>query len=97
MAVNRDLLIRTLCLLTVFNLFTAKGAGFGSDILAANAILIQIHYMMAYVFDGFANASSIFTGKAVGKMDRELYSRTLSLSFSGRLFRQRFLPQAIFS
>ncbi|QHZ47537.1 MULTISPECIES: MATE family efflux transporter [unclassified Bacillus (in: firmicutes)] len=80
MIVNRDLLIRTLCLLTVFNLFTAKGADFGAEILAANAILIQIHYMMAYVFDGFANASSIFTGKAVGRMDRELYARTLSLS-----------------
>lgn len=65
MVVNRDLLIRTLCLLTVFNLFTAKGAGFGAEVLAANAILIQIHYMMAYVFDGFANASSIFAGKAV--------------------------------
>mgnify|MGYP001104032435 CR=1 FL=1 len=96
MAVNRDLLIRTLCLLTVFNLFTAKGAGFGSDILAANAILIQIHYMMAYVFDGFANASSIFTGKAVGKMDRELYSRTLSLSFQWSLISSAVLAAGYF-
>ncbi|NPC93179.1 MATE family efflux transporter [Bacillus sp. WMMC1349] len=79
-AVNRDLLIRTLCLLTVFNLFTAKGAAFGSDVLAANAILLQIHFIIAYIFDGFANASSIFTGKAIGKMDQSLYSRTFSLS-----------------
>jgi MATE family multidrug resistance protein len=80
MAVNRDLFIRTICLLTVFNLFTARGASFGTEILAANAVLIQIHYMMAYFFDGFANASSILVGKAVGANDETLYKRTLSLS-----------------
>lgn len=96
MVVNRDLLIRTLCLLTVFNLFTAKGAGFGAEVLAANAILIQIHYMMAYVFDGFANASSIFAGKAVGRMDRELYSRTLSLSIQWSLISAALLSVGYF-
>lgn len=80
MAVNRDLLIRTICLLTVFNLFTARGASFGTEILAANAVLIQIHYIMAYFLDGFANASSILVGKAVGAKDEALYKRTLSLT-----------------
>ncbi|KAE8558015.1 MATE family efflux transporter, partial [Paenibacillus polymyxa] len=58
MATNLDLIIRTACLLTMFNLFTARSASFGTDQLAANAILLQIHYIMAYFFDGFANASS---------------------------------------
>jgi MATE family multidrug resistance protein len=80
MLVNRDLFIRTLCLLTVFNLFTAKGASFGTETLAANAVLIQIHYIMAYVFDGFANATSILVGKAVGSKDEGLYRRTLRVS-----------------
>jgi multidrug resistance protein, MATE family len=80
MSVNRDLFIRTICLLTVFNLFTARGASFGTEILAANAVLIQIHYIMAYFLDGFANASSILVGKAVGANDETLYKRTLSLS-----------------
>jgi MATE family multidrug resistance protein len=80
MSVNRDLFIRTICLLTMFNVFTAKGASFGTEILAANAVLIQIHYLMAYFFDGFANASSILVGKAVGANDEALYKRTLSLS-----------------
>jgi multidrug resistance protein, MATE family len=80
MVVNRDLFIRTICLLTMFNVFTAKGASFGTEILAANAVLIQIHYLMAYFFDGFANASSILVGKAVGANDETLYKRTLSLS-----------------
>ncbi|MEK5138760.1 MULTISPECIES: MATE family efflux transporter [Priestia] len=78
--VNKDLFIRTICLLVVINLFTAKGASFGTEFLAANAVLFQIHYIMAYFFDGFANASSILVGKAVGSQDRSLYIQTLSLS-----------------
>ncbi|MFJ7753586.1 MATE family efflux transporter [Peribacillus muralis] len=80
MSVNRDLFIRTLCLLTVFNIFTAKGASYGTEVLAANAVLIQIHYMMAYFFDGLANASSILVGKAVGSRNQLLYKKTLLLS-----------------
>ncbi|MEH7429937.1 MATE family efflux transporter, partial [Priestia megaterium] len=52
--VNKDLFIRTICLLVVINMFTAKGASFGTEFLAANAVLFQIHYIMAYFFDGFA-------------------------------------------
>ncbi len=61
-------------------MFTAKGASFGTDLLAANAVLFQIHYIMAYFFDGFANATSILVGKAVGSKDKELYKKTLTLS-----------------
>jgi len=78
--VNKDLFIRTICLLVVINMFTAKGASFGKEFLAANAVLFQIHYIMAYFFDGFANASSILVGKAVGSNDEKLYKKTLALS-----------------
>ncbi|PEU60559.1 MATE family efflux transporter [Priestia megaterium] len=78
--VNKDLFIRTICLLVVINMFTAKGASFGTEFLAANAVLFQIHYIMAYFFDGFANASSILVGKAVGSNDKELFKKTLTLS-----------------
>lgn len=91
MAMNRDLMIRTICLLIVFNLFTAKGASFGTEILAANAILIQIHYMMAYSFDGFANASSIYVGKAIGSNNESLYKKTLSLSCQWALLSSLFI------
>ena len=80
LTVNRDLFIRTICLLTVFNIFTAKGASFGTETLAANAVLIQIHFIMAYFFDGFANASSIFVGKSLGSKNEHLYKKTLLLS-----------------
>lgn len=80
LSVNRDLFIRTICLLVVFNLFTAKGARFGTEVLAANAVLLQIHFIMAYFFDGLANASSIYTGRSIGMRDKALYHQTLKLS-----------------
>ncbi len=81
MIVNRDLFIRTICLLAVFNTFTAKGAVYGEEVLAANAILIQIHYIMAYFYDGLANAASILTGKAVGQRNGQLYEATVKKSY----------------
>ncbi len=85
MKVNGDLFIRTICLLAVFNNFTAKGASFGTEVLAANAILIQIYYIMAYFFDGLANAGSILMGRAIGARNHVLYNRTLSLSYQWSL------------
>ncbi len=81
MAVNQDLFIRTICLLAVFNLFTYKSAAFGTEILAANAVLLQIHYIMAYFYDGLSNASSILSGRAIGSRDPGLFKKNLHLSF----------------
>ena len=36
--------------------------------------------MMAYLFDGFANASSVFSGRAKGNKDIQLYNQTLRWS-----------------
>jgi len=66
---NRDLLIRTTCLLAMTNLFVATGSRMGADILAANAILFQIQYLIAYLFDGHANAVSVISGRSVGEQD----------------------------
>lgn len=81
MSANADLMIRTACLLFMFNLFTSQSAGLGTDVLAANAILLQIHYIMAYIFDGFGNASSIYAGQACGAGSVQLLRRTLKLSW----------------
>lgn len=94
--VNRDLFIRTICLLIMFNLFTKLGASFGTEILAANAILIQVHYLMAYFFDGFANASSILTGRAIGSNDKKGYEKTVSISFAWSIYSAAFLTLVYF-
>ena len=78
--VNTNLMIRTICLLVVTNHFISIGSSFSTEVLAANAVLFQIHYLMAYLFDGFANASSVFSGKAKGTQNMALYQQTLRWS-----------------
>jgi MATE family multidrug resistance protein len=78
--VNRDLLIRSICLLTVYTIFTSKGAQIGEVELAANAILFQLHFIMAYALGGFGNASSILIGRAIGSKDVSLFTETIKLS-----------------
>ncbi|GGG08969.1 MATE family efflux transporter [Paenibacillus abyssi] len=77
---NRDLFLRTVCLLTMTVIFTSTGASMGEVTLAANAILLQIHYIIAYLFGGFANASSILVGRAIGGANLFLYKRAFTLS-----------------
>lgn len=68
--VNRDIFIRTVCLVFAFSFFTDKSAEAGETILAANAILLQYLFMMAYAVDGFAFAAESLVGRYVGAKDR---------------------------
>lgn len=79
-AVNRDLFLRTICLLAMTSLFTAQGARMNETMLAGNAILLQLHYLLAYLFSGLANASSIIAGEAVGERSLHRYRRAITLS-----------------
>ena len=67
MNVNKDLMLRTFCLLVHNNLFTAASSALGSTVLAANAVLFQILSVISYLFDGIANTSSVFAGRASGE------------------------------
>lgn len=63
---NADIMVRTLFLLMGFGWFTNQGARFGTEILAANHILLQLVTMSAYLLDGFAHATEVLVGRAVG-------------------------------
>ncbi|MEO1094246.1 MAG: MATE family efflux transporter [Cyanobacteria bacterium J06638_28] len=65
---NRDILIRTFSLLVSFSLFTNWSSTFGTDILAANTLLLQVLTLAAYFIDGIAFATESFAGQfyAVG-------------------------------
>ena len=80
MKVNGDLFIRTACLLAVFNYFAVYGLRYGDTILAANAVLLQLHYVIAYFLSGFANAATVFVGKAIGEKNGSLYAKTVTLT-----------------
>lgn len=64
--VNRDIFIRTMCLIFTFSFFTAKSAEFGDVILAANSILLQLWMIVSYGIDGFAYAAESLIGRYTG-------------------------------
>ncbi|SMP76765.1 multidrug resistance protein, MATE family [Desulfonatronum zhilinae] len=74
---NTDLLLRTVCLLTMFFLMTKVAASMGTNVLASNAVLLQVTFIVSYIFDGIANASSVFSGKSVGRRDEHLLRATM--------------------
>jgi MATE family multidrug resistance protein len=92
LALNRNIFLRTLCLIFTFAFFTREGARQGDVILAANAVLLNFQSLMALGLDGFANALEALVGKAVGAGDRTalveavragtLFSGLLALGFS---------------
>jgi multidrug resistance protein, MATE family len=65
-ALNRDLLLRTISLVAAYAWFTRSGARQGDAMLAANAVLLNLHNMAAYALDGFANATEALVGAAIG-------------------------------
>ena len=79
--VNVNLMIRTACLLTVNNIIAAVGASLGTVVLAANAVLLQLKDIMSYLIDGMANGAAIFSGKAVGSKDKQLFDETIKMTY----------------
>jgi len=70
-SVNRDIFIRTICLIFTFSFFTAMSAKQGDLVLAANTILLQLWMVAAYGIDGFAYAAESLIGRFTGSKDRE--------------------------
>ncbi len=66
MAVNTDIMIRSVLLQGSFTSFVFLGAGFGDVTLAANQVLLQFIEITAYALDGFAFAAEALVGQAVG-------------------------------
>ncbi|MEZ5538302.1 MAG: MATE family efflux transporter [Thiolinea sp.] len=78
--VNSDLFVRTLLLTAAFFFFTAQSAQFGTVVLAANAILINMLQMIAYGLDGFAHAAEALVGGAYGARNKSAFQQTVRSS-----------------
>ena len=63
---NRDILIRTLCLEICFVFITFQGARLGDNVVAANAILMNFLLLISFGLDGVANAAEAMVGQAKG-------------------------------
>ncbi len=74
-AVNRHLFVRTALIVFTMTFFTAQGARQGDEILAANAILMQLLLLVAFTQDGFAHAAETLTGQAIGSHQLDRFYR----------------------
>jgi multidrug resistance protein, MATE family len=79
-ALNIDIFIRTICLVSAFAYFTAQGAAFGNVVLAANAVLLNFQTFMAHALDGFAHAAEALGGGAIGARDRTAFRDAVRVS-----------------
>jgi multidrug resistance protein, MATE family len=80
-ASNRDILIRTACVLGAGQVFMKMSASQGDVALAANALLLNLLYICYYFLDGYANAAEALVGQAIGARDRGRLDDTVAKAF----------------
>lgn len=66
LALNRDIMLRSLLLQLCFGALTVFGARLGPEIVAVNAVLMTLLTFTAYALDGFAYAVEAHSGHAYG-------------------------------
>ncbi len=87
MMVNKDIFIRTMCLVVVFSIFTARSASSDTlsngenTTLAVNSLLMQFFMFFSFLIDGFAHASEALTGKYIGAGDGNSLKKSIRLLF----------------
>ena len=89
---NKDIFLRTCCLILVHFFFIAAGAKQGDTELAVNTMLMQLFTLYSYIMDGFAFAGEAMVGKAIGAQMRGIYNDTIR-----RLFRWGWGLAALFT
>ena len=68
--INRDIIVRTLCIVAAYTFFTAASARMDDPtILAVNTILLELFTLFSYMNDGFAYAAEALTGRFIGARD----------------------------
>ena len=79
-ALNRDIFLRTAGLVLAYAWFTRTGARAGDAVLAANAVLMNLHLIVSYALDGFANATEALVGESIGARRRADFHAVLRAS-----------------
>ena len=79
--VNRDIFLRTLCLVAVNLFFTSAGALQGATVLAVNTLLMTLFTLFSYIMDGFAHAGEALSGRYYGAGNVEAFRDTVRKLF----------------
>lgn len=72
---QRDILVRTLLLVSAIAVFTDFSARLGTQVLAANTLLLRLFTVAAYLIDGVAYAVESLAGVLHGAGERNLLRR----------------------
>ena len=80
--VNKDIFLRTLCLVAVNFFFTSAGGKQGAMMLAVNTLLMTLFTLFSYLMDGFAYAGEALSGKYYGAGDTKGLRITVRRLFS---------------
>ncbi len=81
-SVNRDIFLRTLCMVSVMLFFTSAGSWQGEVVLAVNTLLMQFYLLFSYVMDGFAYAGEALSGRYYGARNGRALADTVKRLFS---------------
>lgn len=79
-AVNRDLMIRSLCLIAGFSWFANAAALQGADVLAGTHVLLQFVTVWALVLDAYAFTAESLVGRAAGAASRPALRRAVRVT-----------------
>lgn len=90
--INRDIILRTLCIVAVYTFFTGATARMDDPILlAVNTLLLELFTLFSYMNDGLAYAAEALTGRFIGARDPEALRRCI-----GRCLTWGLLVSALF-
>ena len=78
---NRDLFLRSVCMIAVYIGFTVIAARFGDMMLAVSTIMMKLLMIFSYFTDGFAYAGEALTGRFIGEKFREGVLSTIRGTF----------------
>lgn len=87
LSLNTDMLIRNLALQFTLAFVTLKGAQYGTQAAAVNAVLMQFFALIALGLDGIANAVEALVGEVKGQND--LREKTNAKTLSGQSYSPR--------
>ena len=82
---NRDLFLRSICMIAVYIGFTMISARYGDLMLAVGAILMKLLMIFSYFTDGFAYAGEALTGRFIGEGSRDGVRSTVRQTFAWSL------------
>ena len=79
--INFNIFIRTILLTFSFLWFTYLGTQIGENYVAANAILINLVFLSAFILDAYAFSTEGMVGYSLGKKDLKLFKTIVKNSF----------------